>query len=83
MMKSRHFNTEERKNPIPAKMRIIFAVIMIAIYVGAGLTLLFNWFNIIYDPNWNLLRWIGGPLLVLYGIFRAYRQFKGIDSPVR
>lgn len=63
----------------PQAMRNVFAIIMIIVYVGVGLMLLFNWFHIIYDPNWNILRWIGGPILILYGIWRAYRQFRGLD----
>lgn len=66
----------------PQTFRNIFAVIMIIVYVGFGIVLLFNIFNIIYDPSWNLLRWIGGPILIVYGLWRAYRQYKGIDSAV-
>lgn len=63
-------------------MRVVFAIIMMVVYVGAGLTLLFNWFNVIHDPNWNWLRWVGGPIFLLYGLFRAYRYYKGRDIPV-
>lgn len=45
--------------------------------IFVGLMLLFNWFNVIYDPNWNLLRWIGGPLAILCGLVRAYCVIKG------
>ncbi len=42
--------------------------------------LLFNWFNVIHDPDWNWLRWFGGPIFILYGLFRAYRYFIGLDT---
>lgn len=79
--------TKENRDQQPATpqvMRNIFAVIMIIVYVGIGVLLLWNpdWCKIITDPSWNLLRWIGGPILILYGLFRAWRQIKGVDSPV-
>ena len=32
------------------------------------------------DFEW--LRWTAGVVFILYGIFRGYRQFKGIDEDV-
>jgi phosphoglycerol transferase MdoB-like AlkP superfamily enzyme len=78
-MESRHFKTPERVS-VPSQMRLVFAIIMIIVYVGAGLMLLFNWFNVIHDPDWNWLRWFGGPIFILYGLFRAYRYFIGLDT---
>lgn len=49
---------------------------MILVFGFVGLMLLFNWFNVIYDPSWNWLRWVGGPIFILYGISRGYRLFK-------
>lgn len=74
-MESRNFSTPPRAT-MPAGMRIFFAILMVIIFVGAGLILLFNWFNVIYDPSWNWLRWVGGPIFILYGFFRAYRFWK-------
>lgn len=49
---------------------------MVLVFGFVGLMLLFNWFHVIYDPSWNWLRWVGGPIFILYGIFRAYRLIK-------
>lgn len=80
-MESRQSNDQERP-AVPSPLRIFFAIFMIVVFVGVGLMLLFNWFNVIYDPSWNWLRWVGGPIFILYGFFRAYRQFKGTDYRV-
>lgn len=53
---------------------------MILVFGFVGLMLLFNWFNVIYDPSWNWLRWVGGPIFILYGISRGYRLFKATKS---
>ena len=34
------------------------------------------------DNGWQWLRWVGGCLFIVYGLWRAYRQFKGIDRNV-
>lgn len=60
---------------------LIFGIFMIIVYVGMGVLLLINFFGW-EDPNWMWLRWVGGVVLVLYGIWRGYRQFKGIDSNI-
>ncbi|QCD35783.1 hypothetical protein [Muribaculum gordoncarteri] len=61
--------------------RTIFGIIMIIIYVGMGILLLINYFNWM-DNGWQWLRWVGGCLFIVYGLWRAYRQFKGIDRNV-
>lgn len=62
---------------LPLSLRIGFGIFMILVFGFVGLMLLYNWFNVIYDPSWNWLRWVGGPIFILYGIFRAYRLYKG------
>lgn len=62
-------------------LRAIFGIIMIIIYVGMGVLILcgtFGWFG----GSWMWLRWTAGILLIVYGIWRAYRQFAGVDTPV-
>lgn len=66
---------------VPSAMRMVFGLIMIVVYVGMGILLLINFF----DWQGDLLKWlriVGGIILIAYGIWRAYRQFKGIDSAV-
>ena len=68
-----------RKPAVPSIMRAIFGIIMIIIYVGMGVLLLINFFG------WQgeVLTWLrygGGVLFILYGIWRAIRQFMGLDT---
>lgn len=82
MEPNRHFNYERStadqriKAKYPKPLRVVFSLFMMLVFVFVGLMLLFNWFNVIYDPSWNLLRWIGGPVFILYGIYRAVRFYK-------
>lgn len=72
---------EENNNKGTNLFRAIFGIFMIIIYVGMGVLLLCNFFN--WETGaWDWLRWTGGVLLIVYGIWRAYRQFAGIDSNV-
>ncbi len=66
---------------VPSAMRVVFGIIMIIIYVGMGILLLINFFD------WHgevllWLRWIAGIMFIVYGIWRAIRQFWGIDSSI-
>lgn len=58
-------------------MRTIFGIIMIIIYVGMGVLLLINFFG--WGGDWAWTRYVVGIVLIIYGIWRAYRQVKGID----
>ncbi len=58
-------------------MRGIFGAIMVIIYVGMGALLLINFFG--WDADWDMARIVVGIVLVIYGIWRAYRQIAGID----
>lgn len=64
------------KKKTPKLARTIFGIIMICIYVGMGGLVLAGYFSWMHE--W--LRWAGGVMFIVYGIWRAYRQFKGIDS---
>lgn len=70
---------DERKTMVPSTMRVVFGIIMVIVYVGMGVLLLVNFFG--WGPGvYQWLRWIGGIALIAYGIWRAIRQFWGIDS---
>ena len=58
-------------------MRAIFGIIMIIIYVGMGVLLLINFFG--WSGDWAWTRYVVGIMLIIYGLWRAYRQVKGID----
>lgn len=72
---------EERKSMIPSVMRAIFGIIMVIVYVGMGVLFLINFFGW-GDGFYYWLRMVGGIVFIVYGIWRAYRQFRGIDSAI-
>lgn len=78
-----HGTDEEREDnrPKPAKtMRTIFGIFMIIIYIGMGILCVTNWFGYPETTGWTIGRWIVGVVLIIYGIWRGYRQYAGIDS---
>lgn len=64
----------------PKVIYTVFGIFMIVIYVGMGVLLLLNFFR--WEPNWAWIRYTAAGMFILYGIWRAYRQFKGIDSNI-
>ena len=73
---------EERANrPAPGKtMRTIFGIFMIIVYIGMGILCMTNWFGYPESTGWTIGRWVVGVVLVIYGLWRGYRQYAGIDS---
>ncbi|MDE6120500.1 MAG: hypothetical protein K2F63_01775 [Muribaculaceae bacterium] len=68
---------EERSGKRPnAIIGTIFGIIMIIVYVGMGVLLLINYFG--WDGDWAWTRYVVGIVLIVYGIFRAYREYMGI-----
>lgn len=70
------FTPRRRFSPL----QIAFGIFMIIVYVGMGVLLFINFFGMPDTAAWNIGRWIVGVVLVIYGIFRGYRMFTGIDS---
>ena len=58
--------------------RILFGVFMILVYFIMAYLLLVNFFKWNTEP-WLTLRYVFAAILALYGIYRCYRQIKGID----
>lgn len=74
--------SEERKSSkIPQIMRNVFGIIMILIYLGMGALFLAGAFDINF-PSMPWFKWVGGGLFIVYGIWRAFRQFKNIDPDI-
>lgn len=65
----------ENGNGQPKGARLAFGIIMILVYLGVGLLFIFNVFDII---NYTVSCIIGA-ILILYGIFRGYRLYKGVQ----
>lgn len=75
----RRLRQEENSDRKPAKVMLaIFGIIMIIVYVGMGVLLLINYFG--WDGDWAWTRYVVGVMLIIYGLWRAYRQIAGIDS---
>ena len=59
-------------------LRVFFGVFMILIYLGMAYLLYINFFDWNSEP-WLTLRYIFAAILAIYGVYRCYRQVKGID----
>ena len=59
-------------------VRIFFGVFMILVYFGMAYLLYTNFFGWISEP-WLTLRYVFAAILAVYGVYRCYRQIKGID----
>ncbi|MBO5030103.1 MAG: hypothetical protein J6C59_10895 [Muribaculaceae bacterium] len=66
--------SQNRNHPgAPKSMRLWFGIFMVLIYIGVGLLFFFDVFSI----DNNAISYTVGALLILYGIFRGYRLYKG------
>ena len=68
-------DNENRPTVKNKAMQTLFALIMIVVYVGVGILLLLNMFR--WNESLDVVRWIVGVCLIIYGIFRAFRYYKG------
>lgn len=60
----------------PSTMAMVFGIIMIIVYVGMGVLMFTPFFAAVITYTW--IRILLGVMFCLYGIWRAYRQIKGI-----
>lgn len=58
-------------------MRNVFGIIMILVYLGMAVLFFVGFFDVLYG-QWKWMRWLCGGLFCAYGLWRGYRQFKGI-----
>ncbi len=78
-MSSEQYGGEDRNDNKTAKiMGAVFGLIMVIVYVGMGTLLLINFFDWGGDLAWT--RYVVGFVLIIYGLYRAYRYVKGIDK---
>ena len=69
---------DPNNRPGPGKtMRNVFGIFMVLIYVGMGILCFINFFG--WDADWQWLRWVAGTLFVASGVWRCYRQVKGMN----
>lgn len=62
-------------NGTPKGARLIFGIFMVIVYIGVGILFFTNVFAI---DNETISYVIGG-LLCLYGLWRGYRLYKGMN----
>ncbi|MDE7397719.1 MAG: hypothetical protein K2M98_08340 [Muribaculum sp.] len=74
----KNFENGQRKSSA-AIVGTIFGIFMIVIYIGMGVLFLFDFFGWYENGTLAWTRWVIGIGLIVYGIFRAYRQIAGID----
>lgn len=74
-----HHNDEDnRPRPAaPRSLRLIFSIFMILIYIGMGVLMFINFFDM--PAKWDWARYVVGVVLIIYALFRGYREYKGID----
>lgn len=66
---------------VPKTMRTVFGIFMILFYLTIGVLILVGVLD--FYGDWEWLRWTAGIILVVYGLWRGYRQFTGLDDPNR
>lgn len=61
---------------LPKSARVIFGIFMILVYVGMGALFLLGFFKqILPETIGNIV----GVILALYGVWRGYRLYKGMN----
>lgn len=75
------YNKNDQERPatrrLPSTKSILgltFGIFMVILYVGMGVLCLINFFGW-DDQSWGWLRWVAGPVLIIYGFFRGWRQY--------
>ncbi len=59
-------------------IRVFFGIFMVLVYFGMAYLMVINFFGWRQAP-FTWLRWFFALVFGLYGIYRCYRQVKGID----
>lgn len=67
--------TEDNRPMAPKSARVVFGIIMVLVYLGVGLLFILNVFSI----DNQAVSIIIGALLFVYGIWRGYRLYKGVN----
>lgn len=71
-------NNSRNGSGTPQSMRTLFGIIMIVVYLGVGFLFFIGFFDPLF-PSWAWMKWVCGGVLIAYGLWRAYRQFAGLD----
>lgn len=69
---------DEDKRPLQP-LRLAYGIFMILIYIGMGVLCIINFFGAPETGGWILARYVVGVMLIIYGFWRGYRLYAGID----
>lgn len=64
-------------NGIMKTLRVFFGIFMILVYLTMAVLIWINFFG--FTGIWFEMRYVVSIILALYGIYRCYRQVKGLD----
>lgn len=70
---------EDEDNNRMRPLAIIFGIFMVLVYVGMGALVLANFFGAPETDAWVFGRYVVGIVLIIYGFWRGYRLYAGID----
>ena len=70
---------EDTEDPRPSPVSLGFNIFMILIYIGMGVLCLINFFGAPATDGWTIARYVVGVMLIIYGFWRGYRMYAGID----
>ena len=71
------YEDEDKRRPQP--LRLVYGIFMILIYIGMGVLCLINFFGAPETGGWILANHVVGVMLIIYGFWRGYRLYAGID----
>ena len=71
------YEDEDKRSPHP--LRLAYGIFMILIYIGMGVLCIINFFGAPETGGWILANYVVGVMLIIYGFWRGYRLYAGID----
>ena len=71
------YEDEDKRSPQP--LRLAYGIFMILIYIGMGVLCIINFFGAPETGGWILANYVVGVMLIIYGFWRGYRLYAGID----
>lgn len=71
------YEGEDKRSPHP--LRLAYGIFMILIYIGMGVLCIINFFGAPETSGWILANYVVGVMLIIYGFWRGYRLYAGID----
>ncbi len=73
---------QHNTNKLPSTRQILgvtFGAFMVCIYLGMGVLMIINFFS--WPESWAVARWLVGVVLIVYGFYRGWREYKRYAQP--